>query len=222
MRRRAEHGEQVLGVVGVVAEHGDRHVDALRGQQLMRAQFVARAQDGVRRVGRVGAHELELAQHCGAIASDRGADARDHRIEAGDRFALVVQAEAVGGDAHVAAQRVEDAYGVTTLATGFDQPPGRIQLAVAGKDGDFHRGRYAARLGHGQSLMTKWPKSVQCRPIARSRQARDVRCDQADCNGPENERARVLRQVRLTPWLHGLNRIDASRALARRSSNAYA
>ena len=74
-----------IGVVGVVAEHRDRQADPLRRQQLVAAQLVARARDRVRRVGRVGAHQLELAQHRRAIARDRGADARDHRGVAGDR-----------------------------------------------------------------------------------------------------------------------------------------
>jgi len=59
--RRAEHGQQVDGVIRVVAEHGDWHVDALGGQQLVRTQLVARTQDRVGGVGRTRPHQLELA-----------------------------------------------------------------------------------------------------------------------------------------------------------------
>src|SRR5690606_19385564 len=69
---------------------------------------------------------------------DRGADARDHRVVAGDRPALVAHVEAFDADAHVAAQRIEHAHAVAALARGLDQAPRRVQLAVARKDGELH------------------------------------------------------------------------------------
>src|SRR3546814_11322970 len=67
---------------------------------------------------------LELVQHRVAVARDRGADAGDDRVVAGDRPALVAQVEAFDADAHVAAQRVEHAHAVAALARGLDQAPG--------------------------------------------------------------------------------------------------
>src|SRR3546814_3914539 len=83
---------------------------------------------------------LELVQHRVAVARDRGADAGDDRVVAGDRPALVAQVEAFDADAHVAAQRVEHAHAVAALARGLDQAPGRVQLAVAREDGELHAG----------------------------------------------------------------------------------
>ena len=138
MGGRAEHGQQVGGVVGVVAEHGHRQVDALRGEQLVRAQLVAGAQDGVRRIGAVGAHQFELPQHRRAIAGDGRADTGNDGVVAGQRAALVMQLEAGRGDAHVAAQRVQHPDRVAALACGLHQPAGRVQLAVARQDGELH------------------------------------------------------------------------------------
>ncbi len=138
MGGRAEHGEQVGGVVGVVAEYGHRQVDPLRGQQLVRPQLVAGAQDGIGRVGAVGAHQFELPQHRRAVAGDGRADAGNDGVVAGQRAALVMQLEAGGGDAHVAAQRVQHPDRVAALAGGFDQSAGRVQLAVARQDGELH------------------------------------------------------------------------------------
>ncbi|KAG0923623.1 hypothetical protein G6F32_014207 [Rhizopus arrhizus] len=109
-------------------------------QQLVRTQLVTRAQDRIGRVGRAGPHQLERAQHGRAIAGDRGTDARDDHVHAGHRPALVVHREAIGGDAHVAAQRVKDTHGVAARARRLDQPAGGIQGAVAGQDGELHRG----------------------------------------------------------------------------------
>ena len=133
-----EHRQQIVGVVGVFAEHRARQTDALRGQQLMRAQLVARDQDRIGRIGREAAHQFELAQHGRAVARDRGADARNHRCVAGDFLALVVHGKPLAADGHVAAQRVEHAHAVAALAHGFDQAPGGIQFGVAGQNGQFH------------------------------------------------------------------------------------
>src|SRR3546814_6668170 len=77
-----------------------RQADALRGEQLVAAQLVACAHDRGRRVGGETAHQLELVQHRVAVARDRGADAGDDRVVAGDRPALVAQVEEIGR-AHV-------------------------------------------------------------------------------------------------------------------------
>src|SRR5207342_3255735 len=101
--------------VGVVAEDGVRQAQALRGEDLVAAQLVARLEDRIGRIGRIRTHQLELAQHRRAVARDRGADARAHRLVTGARLALVVHGEAVHRDADVTAQRIGHAYGVAAL-----------------------------------------------------------------------------------------------------------
>jgi hypothetical protein len=140
MRRLAKHGQQVGGVFRVVAEHGGRQVDAFGGEQLQRAQLVARAQDRVGIVRRVRAHFLELAHDGGAVERDRRADARDHCVETAQQLAAAMHLERAGRDAHVTAQRIEHAHGVAAFARGFDEASRGIQARIARKDGDFHAG----------------------------------------------------------------------------------
>ena len=135
-------------------------------QQLVRTQFVAGTQDGVGRVGGVTAHQFELAQHRRAIARDRGADARNHRVVTGDRFALVVHGETIAGDAHVAAQRVQHPDRVAALACGLHQPAGRVQLAVARQDGELHgRGitwaAYSIARPEGRTMTTEARRGME-------------------------------------------------------------
>ena len=166
MGGRAEHGQQVGGIVGVVAEHGHRQIDALRGQQLVRAQLVAGAQDGIRRIGAVGAHQFELPQHRRAVAGDGRADTGNDGVVAGQRAALVMQLEAGRGDAHVAAQRVQHPDRVAALACGLHQPAGRVQLAVARQDGELHgRGitwaAYSIARPEGRTMTTEARRGME-------------------------------------------------------------
>jgi len=86
-----------------VGEAGHGQADAAARQQLQRTQLVPRAGDGDRFVEREHALHLELAQHRTAIEGHRGADARDHRIEAVQRLAAVMDLRLVAGNVHVRA-----------------------------------------------------------------------------------------------------------------------
>ena len=90
-RRAADELDHVLGLARVVREGGDRQADAAPRQQLQAAQLVARAADGDGLVQRIDAHDLELAQHGEAVERDRGADARDHRVESVEPPLAVIQ-----------------------------------------------------------------------------------------------------------------------------------
>ncbi|MNO64593.1 hypothetical protein D3C76_553250 [compost metagenome] len=137
-RRAANHLDQVRHVVRRVGEAGDRQADTLARQQLQRAQLVPRAGDGHRFVEREHAHHLELAQHRAAVEGHRGADARDHRVEAFQRLAAVVDLRLVAGDVHVGAQGVDHDHFMTARAAGLHQAMGGIQTRIARQHGDFH------------------------------------------------------------------------------------
>ena len=139
-RGTADHLEHVLHIVGRVREAGHREADALARQQLKRAQLVSRAGNRDRLVERVDAHHLELAQHRGAVKGHRCADAWDHRIEAVEVLALVVDRGTHRSNVHIAAQHVEHANFVAALLGGLDQAPRRVQLGVARQYGNFHWG----------------------------------------------------------------------------------
>ena len=137
-RCTANHLDQVGNVVRGVGEAGHRQADALARQQLQSAQLVARATDGHRLVERVDAHHLELAQHRAAIEGHRGADARNHRIEAFQRLAAKVDLRLVTGDVHVGAKGVDHLHLMAPLLTGLHQAAGGIQTRVARQHGDLH------------------------------------------------------------------------------------
>src|SRR5690606_41422889 len=81
--------DEALDVVGGVGEAGVREADALLGQDLQRAQLVARAGDRLRSVDAVDVHHLELPDHRGAVERVGGADPWDHGVEALERLAVV-------------------------------------------------------------------------------------------------------------------------------------
>ena len=99
-----------LNVLGRVGEAGHRQADALPGQQLQAAEFVARAGDGLRLVGREDAHHLELPDDRGAVKGFRGADAGNDGVEAVERRALIDDRGLVRGDVHVAAQVIDHVH----------------------------------------------------------------------------------------------------------------
>ncbi len=127
----AQHFDQVLDVVRGVGETGHRQTDALAGQELQGAQLVAGAGDGDGFVEGIGVQHLELAQHGGAIEGHRGADAGDDGVIAAQFLALVVNAGAVRGDVHIAAQHVDDAGLVATLGSSLHQSSGRVEPWIA-------------------------------------------------------------------------------------------
>ncbi len=137
-RGAVDHADQVGDVVRRVGEAGHRQADAAARQQLQGAQLVARAGDGHRLVEREHPLHLELAQHRAAIEGHRGADARDHRVEALQRLAAVVDLRLVTGNVHVRAQRIDHHHFMATLLAGFDQTTGGIQARIARQHGDFH------------------------------------------------------------------------------------
>ncbi len=126
-----DHGDQVGNVVRRVSEAGDRQAQALARKQLQRAQLVPRAGDGDRVVENVSAHHLELAQHGAAVEGDRRPDTGDHRIEALDLLSLVVNRGVMGGNAHVAAQGIDDPHLVAALFGGFHQASRGVEVAIA-------------------------------------------------------------------------------------------
>ena len=137
-RRAADHVDQVRDVIRRVSKAGNGQAHALAGQQLQRAQLVTRAGDRHRLVQRKHTHHLELAQHGRAVEGDRCADARNDRVKAFQHFTLVVNGRLVAGDVHISAQRVDDPNFVATLASGFDQAAGGVQVGVARQNRNFH------------------------------------------------------------------------------------
>ena len=81
-RRPAEALEQVVEVAGAAREERVRDGDAVAGEQLERAQLVARARERERRRGREDALRLELAHDRRAVLGHGGADARNDRVDA--------------------------------------------------------------------------------------------------------------------------------------------
>ncbi len=137
-RCASDHLDQVRDIVRGMSEAGHRQADALAREQLQRAQLVPRASDGDRLVEREHAHHLELAQYRAAVEGHRGADARDHRVEALQRLSPVVDLRLVAGDVHVGAQRIDDHHFMAALPPGLHQATGRVEPGIARQHGDFH------------------------------------------------------------------------------------
>ncbi len=131
--------DHVLGLARPVREGGDGQADALAGEQLQRAQLVARAADGDALVQRVDALHLELAQHGEAVVRDGGADARDDRVVDRQAAPVVAQHRLVGGDVHVDVERVHHVDGVAARARRLAQAHVRVQLRIAGEHHEAHR-----------------------------------------------------------------------------------
>ena len=106
-RWAADHLDQILDIVGFMRESRDRQADTLAREQLQSSQFIPGAADGDRFVERVNTHHFKLPQHRRAVGGHRRADAGDHGIELFMAPSLVVDARAMGGDIHVAAQYIE-------------------------------------------------------------------------------------------------------------------
>src|SRR5690606_6515877 len=102
------------------------------------AQLIPRTGDGDRLVERKYAHHLELTQYRAAVKSHRRADPWNHRVEAFQRLAPVVDLRLVAGDVHVGAQGVDYHDLMATLLAGLHQAAGRIQAGIARQHGDFH------------------------------------------------------------------------------------
>ena len=78
--RAADERERVLDRVGRARADRDRDVDVALREELHRAELVARAGDGERRVEDGHAHQVELTHHGEAVVRDRRADARQHEV----------------------------------------------------------------------------------------------------------------------------------------------
>ena len=65
---------------GVRAQTVTGHVDVALGEELHRAELVARARDRERRVEHRDAHQVELTHDGEAVVRDRRADAREHEV----------------------------------------------------------------------------------------------------------------------------------------------
>ncbi len=123
-RRTAYPGNQILGIFGRMGKPGNRQADPLAGQQLQTAQFVPGAADGDRFVDTVDIHHFKLPHNRRSVKGDGGADAGDDGIKTGQFVALVVNGRALGGDGHIAEQRVDNPGLMTTDDGGFIQLSG--------------------------------------------------------------------------------------------------
>src|SRR5262245_17916274 len=86
---------------GSLGKGDDPQADALARQQLQGAQLVAGRPDGNAFVEREDALHFELPGHRESIASDGGADARDHRIIVGEHAPTAPMGRLGRGDVHV-------------------------------------------------------------------------------------------------------------------------
>ena len=62
---------------------------------------------------------------------NRRPDAWDNRVEAFERYPLVMNRRFVRGNIHIGAQHVDDDYFVSALLGRFDDAPRGIQLSVS-------------------------------------------------------------------------------------------
>src|SRR5690606_8797541 len=111
--------------------------DAGSGEQLQRAQLVARAADRLAVDERVHVHHLELADHRGAVEGVAGSDAGNDGIEF-QLFAPIANSRSGAGDVHVAAQVVDHPYLMAACFGRFHQAAGRIERCLAREDADPH------------------------------------------------------------------------------------
>ena len=69
-----------------------------------------------------------------------GGDPRNDGIEARELLAHVAKLRLLRGDIHVAAQIVDRYDVMAALPCGLDQALVRVELRIAGKEGDLHDG----------------------------------------------------------------------------------
>ena len=101
----------------------------------MGIEFVAAGDDACRRVDAEGADGFELADHGGTIGGDRGSDAGDHRVIAGQALAVVMHLGGERVDRHVAAGGVDHLDRVTPRLAFLDDAAGGI-IVLAAEHGD--------------------------------------------------------------------------------------
>ncbi len=98
-----------------------------------------------------GADGFELAHDGGAIGGDRGADARDHRVKAGQAFAVVMHLGGDSVDRHVTARGVDHFDDVAAFFALFHQTAGRI-IVFARQHGDA-QGAFGCDRAH---ILDEW------------------------------------------------------------------
>ena len=126
--------------VGAVAhERRRRHADVVPGEDLVRAQLVARVRDAVRGVRRVDVHLLELAHHGGAEVRDRVADARHDRVVVRQRTAAVLQVGLGPREVDRETQGVQHLHAVSALQRRCAESLRGVRLRGAREDRQFHR-----------------------------------------------------------------------------------
>jgi len=90
--READLLEKIVDVGGVAGDEGLRSVDAGLGQNLLRAELVAGADDSDRARGRPDALHLKLTDDGTAVAGHVVRNAGQNRIETGEIFAVIIYA----------------------------------------------------------------------------------------------------------------------------------
>ncbi len=130
--------QQVRIVFGSEGHGGFRYGNAGFGQMLQHAELVARPENGRTGILDGGSLDLELADHRGSVARNRGSDAREDPIDSGDRTALVVDARTLCGQGKITADGVQNADPVAACTRGLRQAARRIQMGITGQEDEPH------------------------------------------------------------------------------------
>jgi hypothetical protein len=108
------------------------------GSLVQAAEFVAAAPDGDGFVQWIDAHHFELTQHGKAVKRDRGADARDHRVEILKPPLAVKEHRPARGDVDGDAQRVQHLDVMAAGARRLADTPMAIEMRIAREQRDLH------------------------------------------------------------------------------------
>ena len=107
-------------------------------QALESLELVACAEESITVIETRHAGGFELAHDRRAIESDGHSDPRNDPVDGAEGAPPVMNLAGRGADAHVAAQRIEDADPVPAGARRLDEASGGIEGWVAGEEDEAH------------------------------------------------------------------------------------
>src|SRR5690606_38457116 len=87
----------------------------------------------------VNPHHFKLADNSQTVMRHRRTNSWNHGIEPFEFIAHVPDGRAGRGDVHVALEDIDNMHLVAALHSGFYQTTGRVEAAITGQYGNFHK-----------------------------------------------------------------------------------